>query len=176
MGENIPKHGHGKKLPELVYQRDNCIRIEFFRPIRKLNSKKALHHIVLNIFNYFLAVRTVGEHTNHAAHRRVRIIEKSERREAKHVLQTRRPVCAELPLHNFNKPLRHLVLQFQRDFLERIERDRPLAVSRVNQDNVVNPILWNKIKNRLNDVAVRIDKTKPLAVHDILAHQKLEEF
>ncbi len=62
------------------------------------------------------------------------------------------------------------MFKFRIDVLKRVERNREIGVGRVNQHHVFQPVFRNKIQNIGNDIAMGVNKTKPEAVSNVLAH------
>ena len=91
------------------------------------------------------------------------------------MLKPRRPIGAELLFHDFNEALRHLVLEFGRHFLQGIEGYGPFRIRRINDDHVVYAVLGDKIQNRLNHIAVRINKAQAVPIFNVLAHEEFQE-
>ena len=60
------------------------------------------------------------------------------------------------------------------NILERIERSRMAHIRRIDYNHVFNPILRYEIENGLNHVSVGINKAEPVAITNVLAHQKFK--
>ena len=173
--EDVAQERVREELPKLVHERDDGIRIELLGPVRELNSPEALYHVIFDILDHLLAVVAVIQEREHATHGRVWVVEERKAREAEHVLEPRRPVRAELFLHDLDQPLRQLVLERGIDIRQRIERCGVGGIRRVDDTDVPDPILRNEVEHRVDDVAVRVHKAQPVPSGDILAHQELQK-
>ncbi len=63
---------------------------------------------------------------------------------------------------------------FRVDTLEHVESDREIRISRINIDNVIDPMRRDEIKDFFYKIAVWIDNGKPMSVLHILDHHVLQ--